>query len=977
MDPTQFFDAILPSAGLRVMAIPYPTGGYKHVFHDTNEALANALAYVDGKGQTVYYGVASFQTANSREQTNVEAVRSFWLDLDAGEGKPYANAKEAAVALLAFVRTLGLPKPFVVSSGRGLHVYWAMSEDMSPAEWRPVAQALKAACRENALAADPARTADHASVLRPPGSTHRKGAPQPVVVVQWGEVSEFSAFRELLADYAEATPGDAFTLGPMPVELMGLANETDDLIAGIEHRERKSWTAPIADQCGVIGMIRDGKGDTDQATWYAAVGVLAFTEDGKDYVHKWSSGHPGYDPNSGYVDQKFAQAATKRPTLCARMGELQPAICAVCPKAGSIRTPWTLGVSDVPPVTVVIEQVITKEDGTFGSQLAEVSCPLIGFSWSLDDKDRKVMNRAHWEINEEGVGVWVYKVFCETMVYPTSRLWIDDEGYIEFEMIVRGTQTRKFVVANETIGKGGAELIGALASNEVLSLEGQERHMEAYLKKWMTHLKDTASQVEAHDHFGWRDDGSFVIGTSVLHPGGGETRGVVRGMAKSKAPALVPKGDLETWVDVIDRAYNGEGQEGYQFLVTSSFASPLLRMMGQVSGVTVYAHSEGSGVGKTTAQRAGLSAWGNWDDLQLADNKVTTNALWALMGAYHSLPVVFDELTNQKNDMASDLVFSVSSGRAKQRMNVEGGVRTNNANWCTILLASGNNLLSEKLALHRGNAEAEISRLFEFTLRATPRLTPNEAMPLFAQLMTNYGHAGRAFMRYVVDNYAQVQSTLIAVQKALNEELGITQMERYWSALLACNLVALTLCRKLNLVQFDVAAMKTWMVLRLEENRGNRNEAAQDPLELIGSMLAELWPGILVTEGQGNLRQKGGMAHVLQKPYGTMTGRAIMPLTPNDKPVLYINIQEIRNWSNEKGISAKEMFDAAVAAKWVEVNVASYALGSGTLEYSAASGTIRCWKFDPERISRNSFGSAVAQRLNVVRTDAAAGDARQ
>ena len=232
-------------------------------------------------------------------------------------------------------------------------------------------------------------------------------------------------------------------------------------------------------------------------------------------------------------------------------------------------------------------------------------------------------------------------------------------------------------------------------------------------------------------------------------------------------------------------------------------------------------------------------------------------------------------------------------------------------------------------------------------------------------------------MRYVVDNYAQVQSALIAVQKALNEELGITQMERYWSALLACNLVALTLCRKLNLVQFDVAAMKAWMVLRLEENRGNRNEAAQDPLELIGSMLAELWPGILVTEGQGNLRQKGGMAHVLQKPYGTMTGRAIMPLTPNDKPVLYINIQEIRNWSNEKGISAKEMFDAAVAAKWVEVNVASYALGSGTLEYSAASGTIRCWKFDPERISRNSFGSAVAQRLNVVRTDAAAGDARQ
>jgi hypothetical protein len=62
----------------------------------------------------------------------------------------------------------------VVESGHGMHVYWPFKEAISPAKWQRYAEGLKAACVVHGLKADPARTADCASVLRPPGTHNHK-----------------------------------------------------------------------------------------------------------------------------------------------------------------------------------------------------------------------------------------------------------------------------------------------------------------------------------------------------------------------------------------------------------------------------------------------------------------------------------------------------------------------------------------------------------------------------------------------------------------------------------------------------------------------------------------------------------------------------------------------------------------------------------------------------------------------------------
>jgi hypothetical protein len=107
----------------------------KHTFHGSNvEAQGRALA-ADVSPREVFFGCASFLTADGRKGENVQAARAFWLDLDVGEGKVYATQEDAFAALCAFEAALGLPPSLVVNSGRGLHVYWAMDADAARFPW--------------------------------------------------------------------------------------------------------------------------------------------------------------------------------------------------------------------------------------------------------------------------------------------------------------------------------------------------------------------------------------------------------------------------------------------------------------------------------------------------------------------------------------------------------------------------------------------------------------------------------------------------------------------------------------------------------------------------------------------------------------------------------------------------------------------------------------------------------------------------
>lgn len=930
--------------------------GFAHFYYETNAQLAAAIA-VSGKKETnIYFGCASFKDRSTRAGSNTQAMRSFWVDIDVGPKKPYATLKDAARAVLSFALKLGLPQPLLVNSGWGLHGYWTMDADMPPSVWKATASILKAAMMAEGVGQDPTRTADLAAVLRPPGSYNHKREPKLVSVVIEGETTQLDVFQKALEPYAHLVPAQT----DAPFELEGgpaaefETGDNDDLTGGLNYGVSNADL--IATKCAQIKRFFDAEPGLPEPTWYKAIGVVAFCEDGPETCHTWSAKDSRYD--KAQTQTKINQVTKLAPTTCAAFAANDPTICAGCPHNGKVKSPIVLGRGE--GEVIIVQRQEKQKDGTWLMvKVVEEGIP--------NHRIKRVGGHLVLEHNEpvdeqkDKTIIFDWVQYCPTALQPITRMWIEGVAHVECEMELKDGVKRRFLLEGGIIGKGKDTLAAELARNEIVCLPGKTHLMDTYLKQWLTRLKETADQVVAHRHFGWSER-NFVLGNNLMGPGGLDQRAIVVGMAKSKTDALEPRGTLADWVTIVDRAYNAPGQEAFQFLVACAFAAPLLSMMKQVSGVTVFAHSEGSGIGKTTAQKVGLSAWGNYEQLMLAEGKVTTNALWGLMGAYHSLPIVFDELTNTKNEVASELVFSVSSGRSKERMQASGELRENNSNWCTILMASGNNLLSEKLALHRGNAEAEISRLFEFTLEASPHLTPNEANVLFPKLLENYGHAGQLFARYVVENYDVVEAMLTRTQAQLNSGLGITQVERYWSALLASVLVSVALCRNLKLLSFDLAALKVWMVARLQENRIGRDQATASPLELFGSMLTDMWEGILVTHGEGDIRQ-GRVATVLQKPRGTLVGRSVVPVDKNEVPALMLNSQAVRNWSNEKGVSAREMFGAAVRAGWCDPDLVRYSLGRGTLEYAQTSSYVSCWKLDPRRVADAIGDRGAAQKI--------------
>lgn len=166
----------------KFMGVKGPHGFSNVPVARVDEAVARAFS-ADASGKDAYFACAQFANADSRKGENAVEARSFWLDLDCGPGKPYANQKEAGAALTVFCKSAGLPAPtHVVSSGAGLHVYWALEAPVPATEWKGYASKLKVLTHHHKLAADDSRTDDIASVLRVPGTRNWKkpDAPKPV-----------------------------------------------------------------------------------------------------------------------------------------------------------------------------------------------------------------------------------------------------------------------------------------------------------------------------------------------------------------------------------------------------------------------------------------------------------------------------------------------------------------------------------------------------------------------------------------------------------------------------------------------------------------------------------------------------------------------------------------------------------------------------------------------------------------------------
>jgi hypothetical protein len=129
MDNFDLLEYVLPKDGYYCV-LALESGNYAGTkLIATREEAQTLIDKYLARKQDVYFAVAKFkEPTKGRVQTNVQALKAVWLDIDCGEKKAEVNEKtgrpdgyidQAAGAkkLQEFCETVGLPQPTLVNSG--------------------------------------------------------------------------------------------------------------------------------------------------------------------------------------------------------------------------------------------------------------------------------------------------------------------------------------------------------------------------------------------------------------------------------------------------------------------------------------------------------------------------------------------------------------------------------------------------------------------------------------------------------------------------------------------------------------------------------------------------------------------------------------------------------------------------------------------------------------------------------------------
>ena len=324
-----FLQKILPDEGYYCVVGLKDGVSPQQSFYNTWEGIETGIRDLLEGDFNVYFACSSFSNSERRTQENAMYMKSFWLDLDCGEGKPYPNQADALKALLSFCQTMKLPTPTIVDSGRGINVYWVLKESIKKDEWNPVAKQLKILCKEKGLEADPSVTADSARILRVPDTLNYKtDPPAKVSVLRESPEIDFEKIKELIGT-TEATNEHTF--------------------AEVNSRQKDNQQYSFSK---IVQKIVKGKGcpqieyalkhqaEVDYNLWRAILSIAANCKDSDVAIHAVSDKHPDYDRQK--TEEKAVDLIDK-PYRCDTIDGININVCDDCSHFGKIRSTIELG----------------------------------------------------------------------------------------------------------------------------------------------------------------------------------------------------------------------------------------------------------------------------------------------------------------------------------------------------------------------------------------------------------------------------------------------------------------------------------------------------------------------------------------------------------------------------------------------------------------------------------------------------------
>lgn len=987
MTTLDFLKLILPEYGIHYIALFKEGNKFPaHLVQVDLEDMATKIAEIAPRSNyQIYHACAAYlkpaveidQPDGSvkkkyRIPENWDSARSFWVDLDCGQAKfdkgdGYLTKKDAVIAITKFAKDVDWPRPLIVDSGNGVHAYWPLTKDIKAATWVKVATALKSALAHAGVIADPSRTADFASILRPPGAINRKnGEAKTVKVLASCEPCEPAELAAKLSVYVKTNQVKMIKDAPVKER-----SKNSDLM--MEYPQVDTSLDTMVTKCAQVAAMRSEKGDIGYEHWRGVAGLAKYCTDGEALMHNWSEDYPGYTYEE---TQAKIDTWTMAPTLCEFFEKNNPDGCLGCEFKGKIKTPMVLG--RVIPITVEVEQEAVTEEGV--AQTVVIPALPTGYQW-----DGQLMSR----MIPDKDGVLHPMAFCHDLFYLTSRIRGEDGTYRHgVRMHMANHKIREFDISGESIASN-TDMLRALAKHELHTSNHKDAgsHMAAYLRDQLKALKAQVEEVSTMTSFGWRDDRSFLLGDR-LHCKDGTTRKVlIGGNARKYAKHMTPKGTVEGYARGLNYLYNREGAEPWQYALCAGWSTLLSPMCESLyKGVVFALHGGDTARGKTTVCHASLAAFGAPAELSVNGKQgFTPLALWAVLGTIRGIPVLLDELTSVEPSTVSDIAYGVVNGKERIRLKSQGGIVSlaDSAEWRLNMFVTGNMDFHGMLAANQANSQAEAVRVIQLSVDRYSHLANSNAegdteqrsreiAQALAELDYNSGVAGEAMVKYVVANYDAIAIEVQNMVHQLTVEIPSPKY-RFYRSHTACTIVMARICKQLGIIEFDLDALYTFIIATirdLAESVMLSNTVSDE--EAFSRMVSSLASRILVTNEFRDKRDGRGPETPRSRIVGEVAGRYVLG-TQKDKDQaghMMIAQKEIRDWCIKNRTDYNVMVNKLAASGYLVSRGEKVTLTKGT-DYPTVQQ--RCIIVDMYKIDKEAVPTLTLVHSQDVDGDSAAG----
>tara|TARA_R110002012_G_scaffold168265_1_gene331699 strand:- start:2866 stop:5562 length:2697 start_codon:yes stop_codon:yes gene_type:complete len=756
----------------------------------------------------------------------MERCKLVYIDLDVREGgdgeKTYLSVEAALKGLVAFVKATKLPTPSLVYSGHGIHGYWVFDRELMLQEWKPIAVGLKNLAKDMGLKLDTAVTGDAARLARLPGSinpmTNRR------VRVLRGNFDPVP-----VSDFVALLPNDPLDMSSYAKNKVApkVGSLSADMLAGIEELP-PAQSGLIYQGCAQVKYCVDNQEGLHEPLWHALLGVAAYCEDPENVAHAWSHKDSRYDRDETLDRVHRLRNVTSGATLCSNFMEQRPEGCAQCPHAGNdhVRSPIILGIrtpeitspSDRPAELADVEVVelplrYKRTSGgikIISNEIEHTVCPfdIYPVSYGLDEHAGWEVYRFHW--NRPHVGWRELKLraaLMNTVKLTDFTTEISDQGII-------------------------------LETKEGIGL------FQTMLRRYMDALRQQRTVTNLYSTMGWKeDDTEFVLGDQIYRRRNGAVE-----MEEIKHIGTAVQRDVKKWGQAgtladwanFTRVLDTTNLLGHMFAVTVGMSAPLYKFTG-LNGLVVSLAGK-TGAGKSIAQLWAQSVWGDPVELHMA-SKFTEGAMFARMGSYSHLPISIDDVTTISPREANEIIYNVSQGREKHRLNRNAEERKQRT-WAAPCIISTNIPWASKLESIGGDVSAQQARLFEVTMPVSKLFqeSTQAGKKIAGFLRGNHGTMGREIITMLMAMGREKLIEELEAHPAHFEDIYKTQFtgqERFWEAsVLLADYISSKIYKR-GLLPFDPSRCIRWAIDQTAGMRESALESREDSFSILAAYLNE------------------------------------------------------------------------------------------------------------------------------------------